>query len=299
LTTRVSGVRRAWLVVPAASLARVDRARSLGADVIVVDLAYFPGGGARADTAAAAEAIARLRGASAEVFLQVRAESVGAQLPACVQPGLTGIVVTGLESAEPLQQADDLLSGLERQQSRALGEVELIASIETARGNQAAEAIAAATPRTTGLTLGRADLVMDLRPEPSGEIHLLPYLAQRLVLLAAGYGQVPIGAWWSGPDRGLSAPPPRTLAAARRGWAMGFKGALGVHEDQVTPLRQGFTPSAADQQWALDVLARAEGGDSRYGDPGAVAQARGLLGYAAACAARDAEHELGREGSGD
>jgi citrate lyase subunit beta / citryl-CoA lyase len=248
VTNRRGQLRRAWLIVPAASPARLDRASSFGADVVVVDLAYFPGGSrSLSHTDAAASAIAALAGRSVDVFVQINGQHVDLQLPHCVQPGLAGVVLTGLESPEPVRRADELLSRLEKEHGLTDGGIELIASIDTAKGNYAAEAIAAAARRTTGLTLGRADLSMDLRPEPSGEIHLLPYLAQRLILLAGAFGQQPIGAWWTGTDRGLSATPERTLAAACMGRAMGFKGAMCVREDQVAPLLAGFAPPADDQ----------------------------------------------------
>ena len=121
--------------------------------------------------------------------------------------------------------------------------VELAASLETAVGNHNGFEIANASPRIWSLTLGRVDLIMDLRPEPSGEIHLMPYLMQRLIILAAAAGKVPLGAWWRFPDRGLLATPENTLAAAQRGRAIGFKGSFCVLDNQVGPLNDGFTPT--------------------------------------------------------
>ena len=53
---------------------------------------------------------------------------------------------------------------------------EIVVALETAKGNHAAFDILRASDRVSAATLGRADLVMDLRPEPTGEIHLMPYL---------------------------------------------------------------------------------------------------------------------------
>jgi citrate lyase beta subunit len=90
------------------------------------------------------------------------------------------------------------------------------------------------------VTLGRAELVMDLRPEPSGEIHLMPYLMQRLIIIAGAAGVAPIGAWWRAPDRGLLATPEHTLQAAQRGRAIGFKGAMCLRANQVDPLNRAY-----------------------------------------------------------
>jgi citrate lyase beta subunit len=95
------------------------------------------------------------------------------------------------------------------------------------------------------LTLGRADLVMDLRAEPSHEIHLMPYLMQRLIIIARAAGVAPIGAWWRAPDRGLLATPENTYEAAQRGRAIGFKGAMCLRANQVEPLNRAFARDAS------------------------------------------------------
>ena len=131
------------------------------------------------------------------------------------------------------------LDRLEKDRGIAAG-AKIVAAVETAPGNHAAYDIARASPRVAGLTLGRADLVMDLRPEPSGEIHLMPYLMQRLVVIARAAGVTPIGAWWRAPDRGMLATPDNTRSAAQRGRAIGFKGAMCLRPDQVAPLNEAY-----------------------------------------------------------
>ena len=147
------------------------------------------------------------------------------------------------------------------------------------------------------MTLGRADLVMDLRPEPSGEIHLMQYLMQRLVILANAVGAVPLGAWWREPDRGLLATPENTYRAAFRGRAIGFKGCFCAREDQVGPLNQGFTPTDVEINSATSLLEAYKQGiaeraaavrwEDRIIDRGAAAQAQDVLELAATCAAKD------------
>ena len=69
---------------------------------------------------------------------------------------------------------------------------------------------------------------------------MMPYLMQRLVMLAGATGVTPLGAWWRAPDRGLLATPENTLKAAQRGRAMGFKGALCLRADQVAALNAAY-----------------------------------------------------------
>jgi citrate lyase subunit beta/citryl-CoA lyase len=247
-------IRRSWLLVPVLQPERLAAAPSAGADVIVLDLSEFV---AEADKPGARDSVAQnldtAKTGGAEVFVQVDPEVLLADLSASVWPGLDGVVVSRAETASQITRADEIISALESQRGMLPGSVELVVSLETAFGNHNGFEIATASPRIWGLTLGRADLVMDLRPEPSGEIHLMQYLMQRLVILASATGKVPLGAWWRFPDRGSLATPGDTLAAARRGRAIGFKGSFCVLDDQVECLNDGFTPSEAELEAAQEL----------------------------------------------
>ncbi len=229
--------QRSWLVAAMSKADVVVQAAKSGADVIVLDLVELI---ADEHKPAAREkvhaAIGTVRAGGTEVFVQIDPQNHEADLRACVWPGLNGIVVSRAESVSQIDKIDKYLFLLEKEKGLAAGSTGLVLALETARGNQDAYEIATASKRVRGLTLGRADLVMDLRPEPNGEIHLMPYLMQRLIIIARAVGITPLGAWWRAPDRGLLATPQNTLAAARRGRAAGFKGALCLRADQVEPL---------------------------------------------------------------
>jgi citrate lyase subunit beta / citryl-CoA lyase len=298
-------IRRSWLLVPMSKADRLTQARQAHADVVVLDLVEFV---TEEDKPAARErvrpAINALQGCGAEVFAQVDPELLYADTYACVWPGLTGVIISRLESPGQVAEADTLLSQLEDARGIFPGTLEIVAALETAKGNHAAYDISRASQRVSGLTLGRADLIMDLRPEPSGEIHAMPYLMQRLITVAYATGVMPIGAWWRAPDRGLLATPDNTYQAARRGRAIGFKGSLCILDNQVVPLNQGFTPAAEEVQAARQLLTAYYAGvaegvaairqddhgqGERIIDRGTAIQAQRLLALADACAVRDQE----------
>ena len=233
--------RRSWLIVPASRPAQIAEAASAGADVIVLDLVELV---ADKDKRAARDGlraqIETARKSGAEVFAQVDPAALDEDLAACVWPGLAGIVVSRVDSPRQIASAAEALDRLERERGVVPGGIAIVPALETAPGNHAAYDIARSSARVWGVTLGRADLVMDLRPEPSGEIHLMPYLMQRLVIVAGAAGVTPIGAWWREPARGLLATPEHTLEAARRGRAIGFKGAMCIRAAQVDALNRGF-----------------------------------------------------------
>jgi citrate lyase subunit beta/citryl-CoA lyase len=234
------------------------------------------------------------------VFVQVDQALLYADLSAAVWPGLCGILLPRLETPQEVAEAADLLTHLEDKRGIRPGTLQVVAGLDTAQGNYHAIDIARASHRLVALTLGRADLVMDLRPEPSGELHLMPYLMQRLITVANAAGVVPLGAWWRAPARGLLASPDDTYTAAVRGRHMGFKGALCLRESQVDPLNQGFTPTHQERQEAREIIdayeARTPHGSvgvywqDRIIDLPTVGQARQLLAYADACAERDVAH---------
>ena len=219
----------------------VARAARSGADVIVLDLAELVAEvdrqEARANFAAALETA---RAGGAEVFAQVDPTALHDDLRACARPGLSGVVVTRAESTGEIAEVGGLLSRLEMERGIPPATFQIIPALETARGNHAAYEIAKASPRVAGLTLGRADLIMDLRPEPSQEIHLMQYLMQRLIIIAGAVGVPPLGAWWRAPDRGLYATAENTYAAGHRGRAIGFKGAMCIADHQVAPLNRAY-----------------------------------------------------------
>jgi len=293
-------IRRSWLLVPMSKADRLIQARQAHADVVVLDLVEFV---TEEEKPAAREkvrtAINAIQGCGADVFAQVDPEVLYADVHACVWPGLTGVVISRLESPAQVAEADTLLSQFEAARGILPGTVEIVAALETAQGNHLAYDISRASQRISGLTLGRADLIMDLRPEPSGEIHFMPYLMQRLITVACATGVMPIGAWWRAPDRGLLATPDHTYQAARRGRAIGFQGSLCMLDNQVEPLHRAFTPAAEELAAARHLLAAYQAGTAhgaaavkqgdRIIDRGTATQAQRLLALAEACAIREQE----------
>jgi citrate lyase subunit beta/citryl-CoA lyase len=292
-------IRRSWLTVPSEDAAQVEQAAASAADVIVLDLMEFVPEGVK--PAAREHLPGAIRGVAqggAEVFAQVDKELLYADLSAAVWPGLSGILIPRLESPQEVTEADSLLTQLEDKRGFRPGTLQIVAVLDTAKGNYDAIDIARASRRIWGLTLGRADLVMDLRPEPSDELHLMPYLMQRLITVANAAGVVPLGAWWRAPARGLLADPDDTYAAAVRGRRIGFKGAFCLRANQVEPVNRGFTPTSSEIQEARELIADYQDGmqngsavmrlQDRIIDLAMVIQASQLLAYADACAQRDA-----------
>ena len=259
-------VRRSWLIVPAHSDDALSEAAESGADVIVLDLQDTVHESRKHDARANLRgAIDTMRDAGAEVFVRSDVELMYADLDASVWRGLSGVVLPGVTSVEQIREADEILSKFESERGVVkpppVGQVreaddprgpeqalEIHLSLDTGPGNWHAENLIRASDRVKSISLGRADLVMDLREDPAGDLHLLPYLMQRLIIIANATGVEPVGAWWRATSRGLVASYDDTLEAAQTGLLAGFRGALCMRANQVEALNRGFTPSASDVQ---------------------------------------------------
>lgn len=295
-----TAVRRSWLLVPLSDEDMIEQAWSFGADVTVLDMTELVAERDKPHARSRArDAISAVSRGGALVFVQIEAKLLHADLMACVWPGLNGIIISRIETPQEMAEADGLISRLEGQRGLLPGTVQVVASIETGKGNYGAMEIARSSPRLWGLTLGRADLVMDLRPEPSGEIYLIPYLMQRIITIANASGLVPIGAWWQAPARGLLAGPEDTYQAALRGRRIGFKGSMCIRPNQVEPLNRGFTPEALEVDTAQRLVdafshhreseANIVHVDGKIAELSSLKQAESLVANAKACSSRDEE----------
>jgi citrate lyase beta subunit len=129
--------------------------------------------------------------------------------------------------------------------------IPFVCLIESARGLEAALEIAHADSRVRALAFGGVDLAADLRAELAWESLL--YARSRLVQAAASAGL------------GLLDVPHLALDDAtaladecRRVKALGFTGKLAIHPRQVAPIREAFTPTAAEIDRARRMIAALE-----------------------------------------
>ena len=295
-------VRRSWLIVPAHNADALSEAADAGADVVVLDLQDTVHETRKHEARANVRgAIGVMRNAGAEVFVRSDIELMYADLDASVWRGLSGVVLPGVTSVDQVQEADELLSMFEAERGVVkpppVGQVreaddprgpeqalEIHLSLDTGPANWHAEDLIRASDRVKSISLGRADLVMDLREEPSGDLHLLPYLMQRLVIIANATGVEPVGAWWRATSRGLVASYHDTLEAAATGRLAGFRGALCMRAGQVEALKRGFTPSDSEIERHVALSQASE-------------ISSGVIAWANACEARDEAGNLVRSQS--
>ena len=126
---------RSFLFAPGNHARRVEKALSLDADAVILDLEDAV---ATAEKPATREAVAASFARQRRGLLYVRVNAVDTEfcygdLVAVVRPGLDGIILPKVESAAGLATIDWLLAQLERERGLAVGGIDLIPIIETAR----------------------------------------------------------------------------------------------------------------------------------------------------------------------
>jgi len=288
-------VWRSALFVPANVERFVAKATERRADALIVDLedsvppqqkdaarALLPGVVQRFRTNGRADVLVRI---NQPLELGVR------DIEAAVIPGVDAIMVTKVEGPDHLRLLDELVTRLEQARGLPAGQVLFVGLIEAPGPLAQAHAIARATPRLAGLSLGAEDYATAIGAKPSEETLLLP--KQLIVQAACAAGIAPLGTVSTLADfSDLDA----YARIVRRSVDFGFVGATCIHPVQVPVLNAGFSPSAdevayAERVVALDREAAAHGRasfaiDGKMIDIPVVLRAQALLARAQAIAAR-------------
>lgn len=245
-------MNRSFLFAPGNVPRRVEKALTLDADAVILDLEDSVGVADKPATRApVAQALARPRRGRA--YVRVNAPTSPfcyRDLVETVRPGLDGVVVPKIESAADLHAIDWLLAGLERENGLAEGSIDLMPIIETAAGLQRIDRIVQARNlrpyrgawRVKRVAFGAADYANDVGLSPTLEESELADARARLVLASRAAGlENPIDSPWFHLKESEAFA--RALERSRRS---GFQGRLCVHPDQIGPVNAAYLPSAEE-----------------------------------------------------
>jgi citrate lyase subunit beta/citryl-CoA lyase len=244
---------RSLLFAPGNHARRVEKALSLDADAVILDLEDAV---AVVEKPATRGLIATALERPRRGLLYVRVNAVDtefcyADVGAIVRPGLDGIVLPKVESAAGLATIDWLMRQLERAQGLPPGEIDLIPIIETASGLQQISTILSAGTRVRRVAFGAGDFTLDVNMVWSrGETELAHARAVIATASRASGIDAPLDTVWvdlSDPE-GLE-------ASARTALGCGFQGKMCIHPDQIAVVNQVFTPSDAEVEFAERVSA--------------------------------------------
>ena len=248
---------RSFLFAPGNMPRRVEKAFTLDADAVIVDLEDSVAvSDKQATRKPVAEALARPR--KGRGYVRVNAPSdpfCYGDLAATIHKGVDGVVLPKVESAADLHAIDWLIAALERERGIAEGSIDLMPQIETAAGVQRVDRIFQARNlrpyagpwRVKRAAFGAADYALELGLAPTLDEPELADARSRIVLSSRAAGlENPIDSPWF--HFRETAAFERALERSRRG---GFQGRLCVHPDQIGPVNRAYLPSD-------DEVARAE-----------------------------------------
>jgi citrate lyase subunit beta/citryl-CoA lyase len=244
---------RSFLFAPGNHARRVEKALSLDADAVILDLEDAV---AIAEKAATRATVAAAFERPRQGLLYVRVNAVDTEfcygdLVAIVQPGLDGIILPKVESAAGLATIDWLLAQLERDRGLRPGDIDLVPIIETARGVQRIDAILAAGTRVRRVAFGAGDFTLDVNMTWSSTEIELGHVRAVIVTASRASGiDAPLDTVW------VDLTDPEGLeASARTALGCGFQGKMCIHPDQIAIVNRVFTPSDAEVAFANRVTA--------------------------------------------
>ena len=241
--------RRSALYLPASNPKALAKARTLDADVVILDLEDAVAPEAKGEARAAAVA-AVAEGGFGRRELVVRANALSTEwgaddLAALAAAGPDAVLVPKIAGVEDIAAYDHALGN-------APAHTRLWVMVETCAVVPRLDAVAAcaASGRLAEFVLGTNDLAKEMRARLTpARTPFLPVLTAA-VCAARAHGLVVLDGVCN-EFRDLTA----FSAEARQGLEFGFDGKTLIHPDQIAPCNSVFSPGAEEIAWAEGVVA--------------------------------------------
>lgn len=252
---------RCLLFAPGTDRKKINKAFTLKADAVVLDLEDAV---ALSEKETARQVVGEVITASNLPPTFVRVNSVGtsyilSDLQTVVHSGIAGIMLAKTETGEEVRRVDWLIGLLEEAQGIPRGTLELVPFIESARGIENANEIAAACPRVKRLAFGGNDYTADTWTSYSKEGTELFYARAKLIA-ASSIGNIE-------PPLDTVCPFIKNLETlqqdALRARKMGFQGKLVIHPAQIAPVKKIFSPTAEEISTAQKIVTAFEEAETR------------------------------------
>jgi citrate lyase subunit beta/citryl-CoA lyase len=248
ITSSIERPRRSALYLPASNAKALAKARTLPADVVILDLEDAVAPEAKADARAAAVA-AVAEGGFGSRELVIRANGIdtewgAADLAAIAGTGADAVLVPKVSSCDDIARYQAALSA-------APAKMQLWAMIETCACIPHLHEISAmaASTRLSLFVMGVNDLAKEMRAKLTPErTPFLPFLS--LTVAAARAHGVAVLDGVCNEFRDLSV----FQAEAEQGLLFGFDGKTLIHPDQIAPCNDVFSPSEDELRWARSVI---------------------------------------------
>ena len=244
---------RSFLFVPGNNKRFIDKAKTLNADIICLDLEdSVPATDKESARQLISETLLSRSEFKSEVYVRTNSfESGLAQedLKAAVKDGINGVVIPKVNDANEVFELSKLITDLERRLSIKQDTVEMMPSIESAKGVVNAYRIASASPRISALVFGVFDFLLDMGVEYVEDGIEYSYARAKVPVDARAAGVYAIDSIWQKIDdtNGL-------IKDATTGMKLGYKGKSIIHPNQIEPVHKIFVPNKEEVEWAGKVV---------------------------------------------
>lgn len=240
--------RRSMLYMPGSNARALDKARTLPADSLILDLEDAVAPDAKeVARKQVCEAVTAGGFGMREIIIRVNALSTRwgyEDIVMASKSGADGLLLPKVESADAIRHMESIMRA-----SGAPDSLRIWAMMETPRSILESQRIAESTPRMEGLVMGTSDLAKEL--DCSHTPDRLPFVTSLgLCLLAARAAGLAIldGVYLDLNDEaGFE-------AACRQGHELGFDGKTLIHPKQIGPCNQVFTPRPQDVAWSRKII---------------------------------------------
>lgn len=246
---------RSVLYMPGANERALEKAKSIPADALILDLEDAVAPAAKAEARERVCAAAR-SGEYGKRIVTIRVNSIDTawhqdDLQAAAEAGPDAIVVPKVSTIEQVHAVERTLDGI-----AAASQTRIWAMLETPRAALHAEEIAACSARLEVLVMGTNDLAKELYCLPGDREPLLGALSICLLGARAAGKMIVDGVYNDVRD------PEGFEAECRQGSRMGFDGKTLIHPGQVEICNRAFSPSEADVEHARRVIEAFEEAES-------------------------------------
>lgn len=246
-------VLRTLMFVPGNQERRINKARSISADALILDLEdSVPAAEKDAARKMVAASIEGLIFEGHDIFVRVNALSTPNCIPdikAVVKRGLKGICLPKSESAGDILKVEALIAEVEKESGLETGSIGILPLVETPLGVINTYEIATASSRILGITLGAEDYALEMGVNRTKEGNEIVYPRMVIPVACHAANVLAIDCVYTDVRDGEG-----LVAETKKVKQFGFQGKLVIHPDQVAPVNQIFMPSPEEIESSQKII---------------------------------------------
>ena len=246
-------VMRSIMYVPGNNPKMVEKAPSIPADIITLDLEdSVPPSEKEAARKLVAEKLKYAGSGGAQVYVRINnweTEMTNDDLEAVVWEGLDGVTLAKPGHPDDVKRLDWKLEELERRRGIPVGTVKISMLLETAKGIMNAYECCMASSRNVNAIFGAVDYCRDMRVKLTSEAVEQMWGRAKMAIAARAAGIVAIDAPFVAYQD-----IPAFERNVMEGKQMGYEGRMIIHPSQVEPSNRLYAPDPADVEWANGVV---------------------------------------------